>query len=356
MMVVDGEYQKILLALVGAMAILNLSLQPRSMDLRSLDTVNDEGKSSSNPRRICQQNPLLDALNATPEAIADKMDAWLGGIGDAHAKAATDPSMQLHDHARFFPFDVMAPCNEKSCVGGACRRDTSKIVCGLEQLQQQASEKTGNSRNETCVVYSIGGNNKWEFELDLLAKTPCEVHTFDCTGPLSRFQKPDDERIHFHHVCLGTQHEGILPEEECKNENNKCGETWTLFEMQQRLEHNRLDLLKIDIEGFEWPLFESWPELADRASDEMILPMQILVEVHYQTQFPQLRTPRVGPRMDFRFGRDTVNLQAHLLRMGYIVVERDDNRFCPHCTELTLVRTRCPDTGAYAGGAKAISY
>ena len=38
---------------------------------------------------------------------------------------------------------------------------------------------------------------------------------------------------------------------------------------------------------------------------------------------------------------DVVALQRHLLRMGYAVVERDDSRQCPHCTELTLVRTRC---------------
>jgi len=71
--------------------------------------------------------------------------------------------------------------------------------------------------------------------------------------------------------------------------------------------------------------------------------MQMLMEVHYQTQFPDLRAPHTGARTDFRSPRDIVLLQAHLLRMGYVVVERDDNRMCPHCTELTLLRTRCHD-------------
>jgi hypothetical protein len=60
--------------------------------------------------------------------------------------------------------------------------------------------------------------------------------------------------------------------------------------------------------------------------------------------------------MDFRLARDVVQLQAHLLRMGYVVVERDDNMECPHCTELTLIRSRCPNTGAYAVGAGGDAY
>jgi hypothetical protein len=58
------------------------------------------------------------------------------------------------------------------------------------------------------------------------------------------------------------------------------GEIWTLLEMQQRLGHKRIDLLKVDIEGWEFPLFESWPELAyTKDSERILLPMQLLVEV-----------------------------------------------------------------------------
>jgi Methyltransferase FkbM domain len=98
---------------------------------------------------------------------------------------------------------------------------------------------------------------------------------------------------------LGTTHEGALPEKECRDSNSKCGETWTLLEIQQKLKHTRIDLLKVDIEGFEWPLFESWPELTDRGADKLVLPMQIAVEIHYQTQFSVLRAPSVNEYMDF---------------------------------------------------------
>lgn len=157
---------------------------------------------------------------------------------------------------------------------------------------------------------------------------------------MSRFKVPTtntEGRLHFHHVCLGTIHEDSATQ--CIG-RDKCGETWTLLEMQQRLGHDRIDILKMDIEGFEWPMLEAWPALSDHASTQMVLPMQILVEVHYRTQFDSLRPPGVVGG-DFRFVRDMINLEAHFLRMGYVVVERDDNARCLHCTELTLLRVKC---------------
>jgi len=90
----------------------------------------------------------------------------------------------------------------------------------------------------------------------------------------------------------------------------------------------------MDIEGHEWAIFDSWPELADPGSAATVLPMQILVEVHY----------RYVPDSPMGSPRSMVDLQAHFLRMGYVVVERDDNQFCLHCTELTMLRTRCHES------------
>ena len=287
---------------------------------------------------LCHANPYADALNESLPEISVRMDQWVANL-TLHQQRAAAPSMFQHTHERFFAFDAtMAHCSNKTCVGGMCRQDTSKIVCGLEQLATAATEQQPSS----CVVYSIGGNNHWEFELDILAKTPCQVHTFDCTGSITRFEKPQNERLYFHHVCLGTIHEDAP--QNCSG-NKKCGETWTLLEIQQKLGHDRIDLFKIDIEGYEWNLLESWPELSDAHSD-MVLPFQILVEVHYQTQFADLRHPGTQNNQDWRFPRDMVHLQAHLLRMGYVTVERDDNRRCAHCTELTLVQVRCRSAAA----------
>ena len=203
-----------------------------------------------------------------------------------------------------------------------------------------------------CVVYSIGGNNQWRFEQDILAQTPCSVHTFDCTGPITRFRPPAHDRLYFHHVCLGAEHEdAVVTAKGCsKGDAGKCGPTWTLLEMQQNLGHKHVDLYKMDIEGFEWSIFESWPELFSTSSEstssgrQVSLPLQLLVEVHYKTQFPVLWKPGMkSSDQVFKDPEEIVQLQEHLLRMGYIVVERDDNKFCPHCTELTLVRMKCSE-------------
>jgi len=110
-----------------------------------------------------------------------------------------------------------------------------------------------------------------------------------------------------------------------------CGPTWNLNEIQQHLKHDRIDLFKADIEGWEWPLLNSWPLLTEvEMSQNTTLPMQVLVKVHFATS--------LGPE---RRANDIVELQARFLQMGYFVAVRDNNPYCKHCTELTLLRNRC---------------
>ena len=304
----------------------------------------------SKVNRTCLQNPYLPSLSDSIELVTKKADHWLSVTMDLELKRANEPLYRKQNHERFYPFAPIANCSPMTCVGGECGQDESKNMCGLQELKKG------------CIIYSIGGNNLWSFELDLLIRTPCEIHTFDCTGDISRFQKPDNPRLHFHHICLGKEFapaKPVLdPEGKCilKHLNakgivtkiQKCGETWTLLEMQRRLGHSRIDLFKMDIEGWEWPLFQSWPELDDVvSSSQVLLPMQIMVEIHYRTKFPELLGDHPNNR-EFKFAEDMIYLNQHFMKMGFVVVARDNNRFCPHCTELTLVRIRCPDDGVYA--------
>ena len=189
------------------------------------------------------------------------------------------PESHQHTHKRFDAFDVMGTGCEQNCIGGRCKSDTSKIACGVTQQNMVAP----------CVVYSIGGNNQWEFERGILDNSPCDVHTFDCTGPKTRYtRQPNSTRSHFHHVCLGTQFIPA-PVEPPKSNTAPHGEFWTLPQIQNSLQHAQIDLLKLDIEGWEWPLFNSWPTLTDMAAPTTVLPMQILVEVHYR-YVPYVRT------------------------------------------------------------------
>lgn len=314
--------------------------------------------------RICHSNPYLQALVEQPARIvSEQMLQFLDLEREKFGAESMDPKYRAHTHDRFFPFVPMATCDAThlECIGGPCRDDLSKNICGLQEhvtVVNTTATATAKSQEEpslaaaeaaatsSCVIYSIGGNNEWAFENDLLQRTPCEIHTFDCTGERERFQVPPHPRLHFHHVCLtaySRNYNNVTNPH--KPDGTMIGESWTLLEMQKKLGHNRIDLLKVDIEGWEYPMFYSWPTLDQVVeSEEILLPMQIVVEIHYQTQFANLH-PDKG---DFKTATDLVELQTHLLRMGYAVVVRDDNPHCRHCTELTLIRIHCPESGVYS--------
>ncbi|KAL7559654.1 hypothetical protein ACA910_006250 [Epithemia clementina (nom. ined.)] len=318
--------------IVGVTAMLSIiaylvscSQQPTSQYLPlSVFNVNEV----HDTQRVCTQNPYLSAVADPAERISEKVEEWFTHGRIIQGTLAADPTYNRKDHKRFFPFTPTTECLDKQCIGGPCSSDTSKIVCGLNQLKQLGS--TGTKGGNKCIIYSLGGNNMWSFELELLARTPCDIHTFDCTGDISRFHVPQNPRMFFHHVCLSP----YPTDPKLERPSFMVGESWTLLEMQQKLNHSRIDLLKVDIEGYEHNMFHSWPILADlKASRQMLLPMQIVVEIHYVSEF--------------KTAMDMVALQAQFMRLGYVVTIRDDNPKCPHCTELTLLRVLCPGTGVY---------
>jgi Methyltransferase domain len=292
----------------------------------------DQGQAVDLPSQpVCERNPYLMSLVDNADSIASRMDLWLSRkhMKSARKEAKTNKEL-LIDWNRFnYGFPTLAKCraDERVCLGGPCTSDESKITCGVRRM------------NPSCIVYSLGGNNQWAFEIDVLNQTNCEVHTFDCTGPAERFdQKPD--RVHFHHVCLGTVYQKAPAN--CPAQK-KCGETWTLQQMQSKLGHDRVDLLKVDIEGHEWPLVQSWWDQYQEEHNTsnagngskhkaVALPHQIVMEVHF------------GRKKETYSPEDIVLFHEKLLRMGYIIVERDNNLMCKRrdCTEISLLRARCP--------------
>jgi len=288
-------------------------------------------------KRLCEENFYSNTLSLNLSNYGELMDDWISKKIQNEKRLTKQTRGFAHDWKRFDAFEVMGSCTQK-CIGGECKKDTSKIVClddnlvvsqKSSRLLSSAKDAAKDNEEPPCIIYSIGGNNHWEFELDALSKTPCDIHTFDCTGDITRFKKPDSRRLHFHYVCLGIEN---------KPAQAYTGEFWTLKKIQQVLSHPRIDLLKMDIEGYEWSIFESWPLLTEKESSSTTLPMQIMVEIHYQTQMKELGTRKI----DFKFSNDMIQLQTRFLKMGYAVVIRDDNAHCKHCTELTLVRIRCP--------------
>lgn len=171
-----------------------------------------------------------------------------------------------------------------------------------------------------CVIYSLGGNMQTEFEEAMLSATTCNVFTFDCTvSPtkmadmiLSRDKtsKHNAGRFFFEPVCLGTD-----------------GAHVTITKMRYALRsaasimaelgHRRVDLLKMDIEGYE---HDALPAFLSSVAAES-LPSQISLELHWDK--PEL---------------DSLHVVKALVSHGYVLVSREDNLigYADGCTELVF--------------------
>jgi hypothetical protein len=69
----------------------------------------------------------------------------------------------------------------------------------------------------------------------------------------------------------------------------------------------------------------------NRDHSSVLLPDQISMEVHYyDSHFPRPMTVS-----------EVSTVMYNMAAMGFSVVSREDNIYCPHCTELTYVRTAC---------------
>jgi hypothetical protein len=172
--------------------------------------------------------------------------------------------------------------------------DGGKILCSLDSL----ATKTG------CVVYSLGSANNYKFEEAILKETPCHVHTFDCTVD-GRSINPS--RHTFHKWCIGT-----------KNGYR----TWC--NITESLGHTHVDILKMDIEGFEYSVLAGL-----HTSDE--LPLQISMEFHTRLHDVNAALPATAAGLALVF--------MHLAELGYGAYSQEVNPMAPDwCSEFSFIR------------------
>ena len=127
--------------------------------------------------------------------------------------------------------------------------------------------------SSTSICYSAGVGEDITFDLELMDKVGCEVFAFDPTpraaehvrsdasaypafhfcpvglwhqNTTARFFAPSDRR-HVSHSIYNLQKTADYFEAECK----------TLTSLMQELGHQRLDLLKLNIEGAQYPVIDS---------------------------------------------------------------------------------------------------
>ena len=183
------------------------------------------------------------------------------------------------------------------------------------------------------VVVSIGSNNEFGFEEQVLKCAPSlHVATFDCTVREAT-NKPRTPRVSFHPYCISSKDSAqtrtwasiaSIASESAAANGNPGG---------------RIAILKMDIEGWEWVAL---PQVLNMTGDRgRILPRQIAVEVHLATHqrydvpgFVSKGARAVLPRHQEQLRELRRSMEA----AGYALVDRNDNPWCGHCSELLFVR------------------
>jgi hypothetical protein len=229
--------------------------------------------------------------------------------------------------------------------------DEEKHICGLPSPSDHNGLRVPSDNNElpepsyydmstsiantsvnltkpSCTIISVGGHNKWNFETSISRALPrCHIHTLDCTVS-GRIPAALKHQVTFHHVCIAKETKTITALGR-RNANMTWNfMRWTDFTATIGLVEPP-DVMKMDIEGFEWSV------LTDLAANTPphLLPRSISLELHYETRLStlpawnsRLRSPyEIAAWMDFM-----------LTRGNYVLVDRNDNSHCKHCSEIII--------------------
>lgn len=183
----------------------------------------------------------------------DKLDKMRGEDKPLHMRKLVYDLFEAHWH-----------CENESRFGSGPYGigDGPKFVCGLDVLANM----------EDCLIFSIGSNYDFEFELALNQAVPhCEIHIFDGTMDLSKRALPPEiskSSIHFHNWNIVTacsdqhnEHSGLHFVDGTKSSGktskfpSRCFKD-TMRELQLE-QTEKITWFKIDCEGCEFDLLPS---------------------------------------------------------------------------------------------------
>lgn len=175
------------------------------------------------------------------------------------------------------------------------------------------------------IVYAAGIDNRPQFENYMATEMNSSVFAFDCTNQ----NKPEWTQFSFYSWCIGTKKD-FGTSIYAQNSVSKDFNFFTLGEIKNKLNHSHIDMLKMDIEGFEWDVLKSL--LTSKDED---LPSQLLFELHTEGASSYF----VPPNNVKGYGRRQVTqLIYDLYQRNYRVINIEINRKDLHCAEIALIR------------------
>jgi hypothetical protein len=241
-----------------------------------------------------------------PSSLLDqlkKRKAWSAlELYDRTKEAKLLPSEITHEVFNAFGPVIKCPPNLLSSYG---QGDGEKRICGLMA--------------DPCVVISLGSQDAWDFEQAIIAKHPhCKVHTFDCYTPGHVPANLRDSVISYP-TCIGPVDEVI---------GGRQFLSWTSI-LKSIGVGTPPTAVKMDIEGYEWAVIREMLT----SSPHHLLPLSISLELHTATHITD-----IGWQQRTRPASEVALFMEYLMKFDFLLVDRHDNPYCPHCTEIVVAR------------------
>lgn len=163
----------------------------------------------------------------------------------------------------FFPPVYNCP-HEQERIGAL--GDGGKWVCGLSRIAEKPD----------CIIYSFGVDWDSTFEAEILARTHhCEVYGYNAvsTGFGSQIPRAQRHRTHFERYGLATT------DQHGYNDDPKL---WTLKSLMKENGHDHIDILHVDVEGYEFEVMRALiREFVSGPDAPGALPFaQLIIEMH----------------------------------------------------------------------------
>lgn len=177
------------------------------------------------------------------------------------------------------------------------------------------------------IVYAAGLADSPTFEQYMAFDLGADLYAFDCTVANA---KRGWGGLNFNSWCLGKPKE-LGMSLYARNVDSTKLTFFRLAEVKKKLNHERIDMLKIDIEGCEWDLL--YDEIIN--GDEDSLPVQLLFELHTEgANWKWVPEAIVDGKKRKQVDQLILDLHKRGYRVFHLVLNEGDH----YCAELGLYR------------------
>ncbi|TPX47404.1 hypothetical protein SeLEV6574_g02684 [Synchytrium endobioticum] len=214
-------------------------------------------------------------------------------------------------------------CAEKAIVGGWVADNRTWGDPNQPEGAWPVCADTFKNRVGSCLVYSFGINNDFSFDDQVAEKYGCQVHAFDPSMAAPSHQR--SPKVMYWNVGVAAE-TGM----------NKIGwNVTTVKDVMKTHGHKRIDMLKMDIEGNEWPVLE---ELVKKSPEVLWASDQLNLEFHFDLEHMVYQTNLIHSIL-VEFGYHVWNWHVNPLNKAVDMADMKPMAL-PLLLEISLLRSR----------------